>query len=90
MALYKEIRQENGVRTDYHRILYLQKTVNEHNIIALLSYTDEEAREFEKTDGTIPYRKVVTYYTEYNPDMTVEDAYEYIKALPDFVGAQDI
>lgn len=37
MALFKEIKQPDGVITDYHRILFLQTTVNQQNSIAVLS-----------------------------------------------------
>lgn len=91
MALYKEVRQDDGVTTSYHRILYLTQTVNRQNSIAVLSYVDSEARDGEK-DGEFlqPYCKAVTYETAYNPDMTVEAAYDYLKTLPDFEGATDI
>ena len=91
MALYKEIRQQNGVRLNYHRVLYLQKMINNHNTIALTSYADEEARLCEN-DGfeNMPYNVTTTYYMDYDPDMTVEQAYEYIKSLPEFIGAQDV
>lgn len=90
MALYKEIRQNDGVRTTYHRIMFLQQTVNRQNSIAVLSYTDEEARKFEQDGEYRPYRKSVTYEVDYDPTMTVEGAYEYLKTLDIFSGAEDI
>lgn len=90
MALYKEIRQEDGVRTNYHRILFIQKTVNKQNSIAVLSYTDEEARQFEQNVEYQPYRQSVTYEVDYDDAMTVEDAYAYLKTLEVFFGAEDI
>jgi hypothetical protein len=90
MALYKEIRQNDGVRTTYHRIMFLQQTVNKQNSIAVLSYTDEEARKFEQDGDYRPYRKSVTYEVDYDPNMTVDKAYEYLKTLDVFVGAEDI
>lgn len=89
MALYKEIRQEDGVRTSYHRIMFVQSTVNRQNSIAVLSYTDEEARKFEQDGEYRPYRKSITYETDYDDTMTVEDAYEYLKTLDVFAGATD-
>lgn len=90
MALYKEIRQEDGVRTNYHRILFIQKTINRQNSIAVLSYTDEEARKFEQDSNYRPYRQSVTYETAYDDTMTVSDAYAYLKTLDVFTGATDI
>lgn len=91
MALKKSIRQNDGVTTGYHRILFLQQTVNRQNSIAVLSYVDEEAREAE-INNTIeqPYKVSVTYETEYNEEMTIETAYEYLKTLPEFEGAEDV
>lgn len=91
MALYKEIKQSDGVTTKYHRILFLTKTVNRQNSIAVLSYVDEESREGEKENVMAqPYQKSVTYETDYNPDMTIEDAYDWLKTLPFFEGATDV
>lgn len=93
MALYKEIRQEDGVVTSYHRILFIQKTINRQNSIAVLSYTDETARTGEKEAEDVsirPYQHAVTYETDYDESMTVEDAYEWLKTLPQFEGAEDI
>lgn len=91
MALYKPIKQSDGVTTLYHRILFCQITTNKQNSIAVLSYIDNESRDNEKTNVlTQPYSKSVTYETEYDPDMTVEKAYEYLKTLPQFEGAEYI
>lgn len=91
MALKKEIRQDDGVVTNYHRILFLQSTVNRQNSIAVLSYVDEDAREGEK-NATIaqPYNVSDTYETDYNESMTIKTAYDYLKTLPQFEGAEDI
>lgn len=91
MALYKEIRQDDGVVTKYHRILYLHLTTNRQNSIAVLSYVDGESREDEKGAVlTQPYQKAVTYETAYDPAMSIEDAYDYLKTLPLYEGATDI
>ena len=37
-----------------------------------------------------PYCKSVTYETDYDADMTVEAAYDYLKTLEMFEGAEDI
>lgn len=91
MALYKEIRQSDGVVTNYHRILFLQQTVNRQNSIAIVSYVDAEMREMEKGATLVqPYKKSKTYETDYSEGMTIETAYEYLKTLPEFEGATDI
>ena len=71
MALYKELMQDDGVVTCYHRILYHQTTPNRQTSIAVLSYVNEKAREAEK-DNTMaqPYVKAVTYETDYDSAMT--------------------
>ena len=91
MALYKEIRQDDGVTTNYHRILFLQTTVNRQNSIAVLSYVDDVARTSEKESIIAqPYVKSITYETAYDESMTIESAYEYLKTRPEFEGATDI
>lgn len=88
MALEKRIRQEDGVVTNYHRILFVNSVVNSHISIAVLSYVDKEIRTKEK-EGVIvsPYRKSTTYEIEYIDNMTIDNAYEYLKTLSDFKNA---
>lgn len=91
MALFKEVKQEDGVTTAYHRILYVTTTVNRQNSIAVLSYVDDTSRKSEKENVIAqPYQKAVTYETAYSPGMTIESAYDFLKTLPQFEGAQDV
>lgn len=91
MALFKEIKQDDGVTTSYHRILFIQTTINRQNSIAVLSYANTDSREAEKS-ATMrqPYVKSITYETAYDENMTVGAAYEYLKTRPEFEGAVDI
>lgn len=91
MALFKEIKQDDGVTTKYHRILYITVTTNRQNSIAVLSYVDDESRSNEKDHVmSQPYKQAITYETAYDPSMTVETAYDFLKTLPEFEGATDI
>lgn len=91
MALYKSVRQADGVTTNYHRILFCQITTNRQNSIAVLSYVDGAAREAEVAETIAqPYSKSITYETDYDEGMTIEKAYEYLKTLPEFEGAEDV
>lgn len=89
MALKKEVRQNDGVITNYHRILFIQSTINSHTSIAVLSYVDKTGRAMENSANE-PYKAAITYETEYTENMTIEAAYEYLKTLPKFEGAEDI
>lgn len=89
MALQKSITQEDGVITNYHRILLLQSVINHHVSIGVLSYIDESGRRSESSE-TRPYKAAITYETDYVENMTIEDAYGYLKTLPEFEGATDI
>lgn len=89
MALYKEIIQDDGVATNYHRILYIQSMINSHNSIAVASYINKEGRERENTEKQ-PYKKAITYEKPYQENMTNEEAYAYLKTLSDFEGAEDV
>ena len=90
MALYKSIKQDDGVTTNYHRILYLHITTNRQNSIAVLSYVDDGSREEEKENIlSQPYQKSVTYETAYDPTMNISTAYDWLKTLPQFEGAEN-
>lgn len=54
MALFKKIEQSDGVVTDYHRILFLQTTVNQQNSIVVVSYVSSDIREDEKRNSLNP------------------------------------
>lgn len=91
MALKKKITQDDGVITEYHRILHVFNVVNSHSSISVASLVSDLIRDREKSgDISEPYQKVVTYETTDKWDMTVEAAYEYLKTLPEFKGAEDI
>lgn len=91
MALLKDVKQADGVTTSYHRILFVQTTVNRQNSIAVFSYVDADSRNHEKiSEFAQPYVKSVTYETTYDETMTVESAYQYLKTLPQFEGAEDV
>lgn len=91
MALRKKVRQDDGVTTVYHRILFLQTTTNQQNSIAVTSYVDETSRAEEIVGDVVqPYRRTTTYETAYDETMTVSTAYDYLKTLPQFEGAEDI
>lgn len=90
MGLYKPIEQEDGVVTNYHRILFLTQTVKRQNSIAVMSYVSKEAREKEQAGDYNPYKRSITYETDYDETMTIKSAYEYLKTLPEFEGAEDV
>ncbi len=89
MALQKTIVQNDGVITNYHRILYTQSSINSHNSIAVLSYINEDSRKNESAENR-PYTVAITYEKDYVENMTIESAYEYLKTLPEFEGAVDV
>jgi hypothetical protein len=90
VALHKETIQSNGIPTKYHRIVYIRLTTNKQNSIAVSSYVNEDTRISEKNGNTTPYRAAATYETDYDPTMTIEAAYNYLKTLPEFEGAEDV
>lgn len=94
MAISKEIELDNGVVVRYHRIVSINKITNIQNTIEVASYTSEEKREEEKQaiiDGQPMNVFIDTNFivTEYNEDLTIEEAYEYLKTLDKFKNAED-
>ena len=53
MALKKEIELENGITTNYHRIVSINKITNNCNIIEVASYTSEKQREKENSKCSV-------------------------------------
>lgn len=91
MALLKDITQDDGVITSYHRVQSVIINTNSHNSIIVVSCINNDIREKEK-EGLIlvPYQKAITYETSYDPDMSVEAAYDFLKTLDVFKDATDI
>ena len=94
MGLRKEIILNNGVSVNYHRIVSLNNITNVSTIIEVASYTSEEKREEEKVaiqnaqsiDVFIDTEYINKDYTE---NMTIEQAYDYLKTLDKFKSSED-
>lgn len=102
MAIKKAVTEPNGVVTKYHRIALLSIDVNNQTSILVHSYLDADGRQIEKDYKTglyngidagmmnFPYVMASYISTAYDEDMTVTKAYEYLKTLPKFAGAEDV
>lgn len=94
MALIKEIELENGVKVNYHRIVSVNNITNHVSIIEVASYTSKEKREqekeaFEKGEFIDVFKETKFIEKEYEEDLNVVSAYEYLKTLPEFSGCTD-
>ena len=98
MALKKEIELENGITTNYHRIVSINKITNNCNIIEVASYTSEKQREKEKeyyssTDENKSMNVFIEtsfIQKEYSENETIEECYEYLKNSEQFKDAEDV
>lgn len=90
MALLKKIKQRDGVDTEYHRILFMQITTNRQITIAVESYVDEAARNAGETGEISPYSKITTYETDYDENMNIKKAYQFLKKTDAFANSSDI
>jgi len=91
MALKKVIKQSDGITTEYHRIINMIMNINQSISISVNSYVDEESRDIERDPVSgYPYNQNITFTTDYVENMTIEDAYEYLKTLEMFEGAEDV
>ena len=94
MALIKEIELENGVKVNYHRIVSVNNVTNHASIIEVASYTSKEKREqekeaFERKEFIDVFKETQFIEKEYEEDLNVVSAYEYLKTLPEFSGCTD-
>ena len=94
MALIKEIELKNGVKVNYHRIVSVNNITNHVSIIEVASYTSKEKREqekeaFEKGKFIDAFKETKFIEKEYEEDLNVVSAYEYLKTLPGFSGCTD-
>ena len=100
MALKKEIDLGNGIVTNYHRIVSINKITNATTVIEIASYIDEEKRQEEaealrisqETGEAVPMNVFIytTYQDkEYNETENIEDMYSYLKTTTMFENAVD-
>lgn len=98
MALLKKVTMANGLPLEYHRIAMIKNEINQQTTILVHSYLNAEGRQYEKDyangliEGapTFPYVDARYYNIEYDPEMTVVLAYEWLKDnIPEFKNAED-
>lgn len=94
MALMKEIEQANGIVLSYHRIASVSSQVNEGTSIVVVSYISQQKRDDERSsleagEPMDVFMESKIYQTDYRDGMTAEEAYNYIKTVPDFEGSSD-
>lgn len=102
MAIKKQVTLDNGIVTEYHRIVMIKIEINQRNTILVHSYLSEAGRQVEKDVaaglyrdadfGLIkwPYVKAEYLHPEYDENMTISKAYEWLKSQPEFEGAEDV
>lgn len=95
MGLIKTILSPDYVPLKYHRIYGIHNEMHSHFTITLMQYMSKEDRNREKEDPFAPiYRSSISYIKQYDDptvieEMTIREAYEWLKTLPDFEGATD-
>lgn len=102
MAIKKQITESNGIITEYHRIAMLKIDTNQQNTILIHSYLSADGRQIEKDyaaglyddieEGMMNWPYVDTKYIsfDYDGEMTIPNAYAYLKTLPQYDGAEDV
>ena len=96
MALNKKIILDNGITMNYHRVVSVNNVVNHTSIIDVASYVNEEQREKEKEwhknfgkEDLNVYIVNKVYSIEYDENLNVVNAYEYLKTLDEFIDAEN-
>ena len=98
MALKKQVELYNGIITNYHRIVSINKITNNCNIIEVASYISEQQREKEKEyyNSTNENKSMNIFIEtsfvqkEYSENETIEECYKYLKILEQFKEARDV
>lgn len=97
MGLSLQYTLPNGVVLNYHRIVSLITMVGNQTTIEVAGYTSQEKREEELAMLADPENNPCDVFIDtrfiaidYDPDMSVNKAYAYIKALPEYSDAEDV
>lgn len=97
MGLKKHVQLPNGVQLNYHRVASVSIVTNAQNVIEVASYTSQAKRREEKAmtaalaagDGGASCDVFVDtslHAAPYDPAMTVEGAYEWLKSTEEVGG----
>lgn len=94
MAILKAIELQNGITVNYHRVVSVNSVTNHASIIEVASYTNKAKREEEKeklanNEEMDIFISSDYLETEYDPDLNVISAYEYLKTTEKYSGAED-
>lgn len=94
MAISKHLVMPNGVPLEYWRIVSLTTVVNNQSIIEVAGYVNQGKREEEQNadveHGSSAYIETIYINIDYDPNMSVAKAYEYLKTLEEFSGSEDV
>lgn len=100
MALFKNIELENGVLVNYHRIISINKIINEKIIIQIGNYTSENKRKQEKEfrKNKENQNNILNVYINYSQieleyqdkEEPIENYYKYLKTTEKYKDAEDV
>lgn len=102
MAIKKTVTAPNGIVTEYHRIAMVKMDINQQNTLLVHSYLSDAGRQIEKDyaaglyndleEGMMNWPYVDAKYLDcdYDGEMTISKAYEYLKTLSEYEGAIDV
>lgn len=95
MAILKKITLDNGIITNYHRVVSVNNITNITSIIEIASYTTQEKREQEK--NAIENNQKMNVFVDseyinipYNPELNVNSAYDYLKQTEKYSRSKDV
>ena len=97
MAINKQETLPNGLPLSYWRIVSLTCVVNQQSIIEIAGYVNQEQRDKEQQYDSETDEQQLDVIVEtrfinidYDPNMSVTKAYEYLKTLPEFADGEDV
>lgn len=97
MALKKPIQKSNGLILEYHRIAMVKIDTNQQCTILTESYQNKEMREYEKSysrgeikEPIFPYKYSEYLSFDYDENMNIKNAYEWLKRQSDYDCAENV
>lgn len=94
MAILKPVELDSGIVVNYHRIVSINNIINRESIIEIASYTSKAKREEEKE--ALKSHKAMDIFVNSkllnlpcDAAIDVVKAYNYLKTLDEFKGAEN-
>ena len=90
MAILKELKLENGITVNYHRIASINRITNIQKVTEVASYISQEERQREKDGAENVFIHTEFINSDYDDAGLIKEEYERIQKIEPFKNGKEI